>query len=277
MVVVVLFVMTTPSSVSNKESDLPEPVQVNNFTLDEQAIASQSQLWKEGDGLKILVVGRLGTGKSTLIRGLFEKDGHIVPLSLDRSRHKPTFDPKSLIVNDVDLLLMVWNHPKLEDVKSNKAGNLQKFDLILYIIKMSETRFPPKDSNIMKTLLEVLGPDFVSKTVFVLTHANQVGSLDDQNIHQKTMSILETKTRSWKQMIIDKLNEHSGVELQPVHFVHAGHPSEPKLYDIHWPSKVLETMFDQLGESKRPALSRACEKYWLSALQGSYEAGGCAS
>ena len=247
-----------------------ETIEVVGPLLDAETITLQSNMWKEGDGLKILVLGRLGTGKSTFVQGMFEKTDQAEQSSVDRDRNKPGFSLKSLTVNQVPISVIIWSQPKIEHVDSKKLQELQNYDLVLFMIKMSETRFPPKDSTIMKTILEVLGPKFISKTVFVLTYANQVGSLDAEARFQQTKEILKSKTYDWKNMIIEKLNKHSETELKPSHFVHAGYPSIPMLYEVHWPSQVLETIYDTLEESKRPALARACKEFWLGALEGSY-------
>lgn len=271
VVVAIIFVVSSNLEEESSTSGAMEHV------LDEQTIISQSQLWKEGDGLKIIVIGRLGTGKSTLIRSLFEENGHTVTIALDHGQRKPIFDMKSPVINNVPFSIMMWNHPKAEHISADKVTNLQKCDLILYVIKMSETRFPPQDSIIMKTLLDKTGPEFISKTVFVLTYANQVGSLDERAIYHKTKEILAKKALAWRSMINKKLNEHLKKEWHPEHFVYAGHPIEPMLYDEHWPSKVLATIFDKLDKSKRPALAKACKMYLLESLQGKYDnkPGGC--
>jgi len=255
-----------------------EPELVATPSLHAETITSQSEMWKEGEGLKILVIGRVGVGKSTFVQGMFEKTEHEEAISVDRDRNKPGFDSHSYTLNRVPISVIQWSHPKIEDVDSNKLQKIQNYDLVLFMIKMSETRFPPKDSIIMKTVLKVLGPEFISKTVFILTYANQVGSLDAKSVFQKTKATLISKTQNWREMIIEKLNKHSETELKPDHFAHAGHPSIPMLYDSHWQSQVLETMYDRLEESKRSALARACEKFWLGALDGRYhqERGSCA-
>ncbi len=250
---------------------------VDNIGITENDIISQSQLWSEDSKIKMLAIGRLGTGKSTLVRSLFGKDGHKSPPTIDESRHKPTFNENSLVINGVPLSIMMWNQPKMDDLNSHSKSELDNYDIILYVIKMSDTRFQPQDGILMRTLIKTFGIRFINKTLFILSYANQVGYLDGKTVYQKTKENLASKTLNWKERIHSKLSEHSGVNLPHVDLVHAGHPLQPKLYDLHWPSKVLEMMFYKLNELKRPALARACEKYMVDALRGKYDdkPGGC--
>ena len=228
----------------------------DEILLDRIWINEQKKSWVEGRGLSILMVGRVSTGKSTLINLLL---GRKKETKMKLGKKKTPFKSETLTINSVPLLLMFWSSPKLSDLNSTEMETVKDVDLIVYTLKMDDAHFQPKDITMMCNLVEIFGADFYKKTVFVLTNANKVGSLDKNNKHIINKEIMATKKSEWRRMTIAKLKSACGVKLESIPFVPAGHSDMKMLFDKHWPTEVLRAFISQLEDAYYPALVKICE------------------
>ena len=225
--------------------------------LDRTWINEQKKSWVEGRGLSILMVGRISTGKSTLINLLL---GRKKETKMRLGEKKPAFKSETLTINSVPLLLMSWSSPKLSDLNSTEMETVKDVDLIVYTLKMDDAHFQPKDITMMCNLVEIFGADFYKKAVFVLTNANKVGSLDKNSKRIMNKEIMETKKSEWRRMTIVKLEEVCGLKLESIPFVPAGHSDMKILFGKHWPTEVLRAFLSQLEDVNYPALVKICEQ-----------------
>ena len=230
----------------------------DEILLDRTWINEQKKSWVEGRGLSMLMVGRIGTGKSTLINLLL---GRKKETEMRLGEKKRPFKSETLTINSVPLLLMSWSSPKLSDLNSTEMETVKDVDLIVYTLKMDDARFQPKDITMMCNLVEIFGAGgFYKKAVFVLTNANRVGSLDKNSKHIMNKEIIETKKSEWRRKTIVKLEEVCGVKLESILFVPAGHSDIKMLFDKHWPTEVLRAFLSQLEDVNYPALVKICEQ-----------------
>lgn len=89
-----------------------------------------------GNGLSILVMGKHGTGKSTLIQGLF---GKVVERKGRRNFDVPSVTMSYLSIDGVPLSITFWNSPgiyndgvfKDEECIEKMRGFIQKLDLVI--------------------------------------------------------------------------------------------------------------------------------------------------
>ena len=232
--------------------------------VNEEMILQQSKMWVADDRLKVLVLGDKNTGKSTLIKGLFEKNEETKKFKRDHPEENKV--DKSLKLNGVPISVAIVNLPL------NASEKLEDYHLIMYTIKATEPRYRPQDSITIAELKEH-GDEVIYKTVFVLTYANDVSELNNKSERLQSKEILTKKITEWENSVNKTLN----FKVKPEQFVLAGHPSEPELYGIHWPSEILAGIYYQLQGAQRHALARACESYWIRSLQGNREPGNCAT
>ena len=126
----------------------------------------------------ILFTGRTGVGKSTLINCLVGK-----AVAKEGDDLKPqTMEVQSYTtcLNGVDVT--VWDSPGLQDGTGNEARCLQEMrdkcgkgcDLVVYCIKMTETRFTADETKAIKMIINEFGDDIWKNAVFVLSCANHV-------------------------------------------------------------------------------------------------------
>ena len=197
----------------------------------------------------VLVCGRTGTGKSTLVNGII---GKRVAKEGDKViEHGETSETVrySMKIDDVDVT--VWDSPGLQDGSDNdvQSGYISDMrekcstvNLTLYCVKMIEKRFPHSrsdnpDVNAMARITEVFGPDFWRNTIVVLTFANVVEAVnadwEDLDISAKKEAF-EKEVKSWRDIIQRVLMEEINVPeeiAKSVVVVPAGHSRKHKLPD----------------------------------------------
>lgn len=134
----------------------------------------------------VLVCGKTGTGKSTLVNGIIGEP--VAKVEKRLIRHGDTRDVKGYRLEIGGVSVTVWDTPGLQDGSANNdqkryisdmKGICRNVDLALYCIKMPEKRFPVgksdnPDVKAMANLTKAFKPDFWRKTIVVLTYANTV-------------------------------------------------------------------------------------------------------
>jgi GTPase SAR1 family protein len=148
--------------------------------------------------MNVLVVGNTCTGKSALINKMIGKD---VAEEAEDEQSKGTVRVNVYDFRSVEggVAGKFWDTPGLQDgadddVESHDAecirdmkekGYGDKADLVLYCIKMSNTRFQEEDHRTIMNLSEGLGKGIWEKAIFVLTFANDVvARLERKNKHR---------------------------------------------------------------------------------------------
>ena len=175
--------------------------------------AAMDQWWRESKSISILITGKTGTGKSSLVNAILGKDVAEVGKTLDPQTSKVS----SFITLVDDIKVIVWDSPGLQDGLNNEAAYLHdietnckdKIDLFLYCISMENTRFleGSRDIDSMIKLTEKLGKDIWNNTVLVLTCANKFiiskrSSMPKTDDLQKEITrIFNERLEMWKEKL----------------------------------------------------------------------------
>jgi predicted GTPase len=174
------------------------------------------QWWRKSkSNLRIIVVGKTGVGKSTLLNALFG-----VTETQDAFKAGTTLAPgtKSICTHQYirgGILLTVHDSPGLEDGSGNestyfremKAKTDEGIDLMLYCISMKESRSDLSseiNDSVIDKITRELGSDIWQHTVFVLTFANSyIKTLSQAG---KNVEIeFEKRMNEWKSKIVQAL------------------------------------------------------------------------
>ena len=150
------------------------------------ALRRQNQIkeWLvKNNGFKILVTGKTGSGKTTLVNGLLnvvveEEQGVLY-------KHTRIVTQYKLQKDEVDY--MFYDTPGLKDIEKDAVNdsmdysylkemvrNSQRPDLVVFTLKMNDFIFQQVDKEAMTKINQAFGFKIWSNAMIVLTHANTV-------------------------------------------------------------------------------------------------------
>ena len=212
------------------------------------------RLYSNAKSISILVTGKTGSGKSTLINGILgldvkgqAKEGH--GLKACTTKVKVYEGEKG------EISPIVWDSPGLQDGTENQdeyikqmKENCSNRDLTIYCIKISDMRLVSGSDEVraMKKLTEAFGHDFWKTTIIVLTFANVFELIHKEwkYLPKKDKPVVyKEKIQQWRGKIREILTKDINVPdeiVRAIRIVPAGHYRESHLPGYKfWLSKLL--------------------------------------
>ena len=187
------------------------------------AIPLTLQRWLSGiNSVNMLVTGRTGVGKSSLINGLFGMEVAREGDSLDRET--TTVQAFSFKYHEVDIT--IWKSAGLQDgldkedeyIRDMQRKGCGDSDLVLYCIKMNDTRFRNEDHGAIRKLTKGLGKRIWKNAIFVMTFANDVQArpqrgqkLTPDQKHKRDSDFFKSRLKELKNLFIKAVIE-AGVD-----------------------------------------------------------------
>ena len=210
--------------------------------------------------LTILIAGRSGTGKHTLIKSLFG--------GRDLESEVEMEDPltgSSLALEGISTKIMFWSSPGLYDGFFNDRERVRKMkelmdtlDLFLYAMRMDDTRLRPEDVLTLQQLSGAFGNSLWERCVFVLTFANRVDYLDIHQLPRRSKEHFRSRGKQWEGHIRETL-EKKGISNRVVlelPIVPAGHHSEPRLFadEEPWLRQLVRAIVERVDDDVKAAI-----------------------
>lgn len=215
------------------------------------------------NAIKMMVSGKTGVGKSSLLNGILGKE---------ICEEGDDFDPKTLKVQEykhkcenVGVSITVIDTPGLQDGSGDEAKYLDSMKekckdihLLLYCISMMDTR---SDLHIhesaVKKITEVIGADVWKHSVIVLTFANVYEQrLKDENV-KNVQKEFKVKLQQWENDMRTALRQ-SGVKediVKKVVAIPAGYGEDPHLQvQEYWLSNVWSASLFNMKEEAQAAM-----------------------
>ena len=183
-----------------------------------EAIQKVVDQWLDNsNSICIVVFGKIGAGKSSLINTLFKeklaKEGStlysetkVVKRYTKSHRITVTFRQIQYEVNGVRVT--VWDTPGLKDPFATRDHNEMlkgigeecdihnEVDLLVYCMSFKQIRLEEGEVDCIRDITEVFGGEIWNKAVFALTYANQAEP-----------SIIKSRGEEWKEIIYRAMKE----------------------------------------------------------------------
>ena len=216
------------------------------------------------DSVNILIAGKVGTGKSSLINSIIgstsdvAKEGQSQTTQLDSHLAEVKVTTNDAYAKTKAIGVTFWDSPGIGNVFSNEemlftqlAKKYSETDLLLYCLDMRQ-RLSKDDVKGITRLTETLGSELWKNAVFVLTFANEVkpppGSSVDRVKHFKDT------LQSWQDVIARLLRERLSVPeeiIKHTTIVPTGYRQHPPPDRSDWLTPFWRQAFDRIQESAR--------------------------
>lgn len=223
-----------------------------------QELKEQSNSWDSGRWLKVLVTGKYGTGKHTLIDSLLGRQTY-----RDNCAKEEYFSVCNATVNDVLVRVTFWESTNAKDTAYRKemGERISDSDLVIHTMRMDDQRLRPEDKVILQGLSKLFGSILWDKGIFVLTFANKVSYVDKHNKMMQSHEYLVKRAKQLKGHITEILTQEGvrGGVLKYIPLVPAGHHSESRLFADRepWLSDLVKCMILRLKSDVRAGLWKA--------------------
>ena len=164
------------------------------------------KIMSESNVVKVLLVGKTGTGKSTLVNGLIGKEVAREGEGVSMEGTTKTLSAYYGTIAGVEFV--IFDSPGLQDGTMNDTGYLNEMktkckdvDLVMFAIRITDSKFVPgnPDSIAMENLTKAFGFSVWEKAVVLLTHADVVEAM---NPRMKSMDD-KKKVEFFKKLVSD--------------------------------------------------------------------------
>ncbi len=251
----------------------------------EEAKSRVSRWVAQSKTLRIFIFGKLGTGKSTLINSLLNKEVAEVGSGLGAVTLKvedfsgivdtiKSVPELRITIHDIDVTL--WDTPGLQDpqvnreeilrdITNNISGNV---DLYVYCHQMTQTRAESGDFEAIADLTKALGVNFWNSSFFALTFANNVAlplSCTGETLEQ----YFDRRVEDWR-TVLHSAVINAGVERKHVvaiPVIPTGYYNNP--LPVHqsegrWFTRFWSTCLERMRFMSIPALLTVNQEEWTT-------------
>ena len=223
--------------------------------------------------LRVVVFGKTGTGKSSLINSLFlsetpvAKEGDSL-FSETKSVHCYT-KMVTMIVNDVHVTL--WDTPGLKDPESDGEKTIKEIrekcdvgdiDLFVYCTHFDQPRLQKEDVDCIRDITKAFGDGIWKRALFALTFANKTTL--PPSVTDKTLSeYFQFRLDQWKdglhQFVKKNARELSDQVISSIPVIPTGYKNLPLPDKRFWLLEFWSACVAQVNFFALPAMKRVTD------------------
>ena len=239
--------------------------------LEEEAQKTIKGWAAKSTSLRIVIFGKTGAGKSSLINTLFNEQvakegGTIYAETKVVSSHTKMI---TLTVNDVCVTL--WDTPGLKDPFSDgeetirsirEACSVRNIDLFVYCTRFDQTRLGQDDVDCIRDITKAFGDGIWKRALFALTFANKTNIPPSSNT-QSIREYFQLREKEWRdglhRLLKMKVNldEIPVGKIDSIPVVATGYRDSPLPDGRNWFTDFWEACLLQVKIATMPALIRA--------------------
>lgn len=243
-----------------------------HFAMNEREKKLIHQWVSRSKSLDILIFGKIGVGKSSLINTLLkeqvaEEGSGLYSVTKKVEAYTRTIRPIKTIINDVRVTL--WDTPGLRDPFEDGKKTLdaisevcQDVDLFLFCTRMDQTRLGQDDVDAIRELTETLGEGIWKRAIFALTFANKTSPPSGQ----PSPDYLTSREQEWQAGFREAVKRHAGsIDVGSIPVVPTGYKEEPLPDGREWFTPFWEACLGRVRYYSIPAFLRIDKDGWFEA------------
>ena len=211
--------------------------------------------------INVLATGKHAAGKSALVNGLIGEEVAPENDSLDPG----TTEIVKYSRNIDGVFIYVWDSPGLEANTVDETLNVEMIakkvpeaDLLLFCIRMDESRLRKQDLNTIIHFTEAFGEEVWRHTVFAMTFANMVVPVRSKDDPVAKKKFFDERLQLWTEQLQKALSEAGVTQeiVEKVNIVPVGYYNDPSLPNgqENWLTVFWLVCLQAMKKQAQPAL-----------------------